>query len=475
MELAEAERLERVPRFGADVLRFGTAVLLVVALNAVPVFIVPRRLSVEAFGEFRVFLLYIGYLGVLHFGVVDGAFLRWVGSPVSLLRREWPIVLKRLLILQVPVLAVAGLAYAFATGLPRVYIIAFATCAVAANLAAFASFSLQAAGDFQGAGRVTALPTGLFATSVIALPLASLDSMLVAFVTAYAIAAAAGLGRLATVASRTSIDEPPPADLAPLSFRTFMITGLPVLGAGMATALAQYADRILVSFAVPVAAFAFYGFASSAMALSSVARQTLSRVTLAHAARRVGAGRAEFLDGVYDLIAASFGIAILGEPLFESVVGRVLPRYVDAVPIVRGLIVGALFSVATPVVVLGTLQTYGNVRRQFLVSVIGTLFVGAGAAIALALGAPLWVVASAGSAGALAAWAVGVVITHRVVSDARPANAVRFFMTTAVQACGLAVALWLASGWVARTAIYVILAGVPTLVAARAAREHWVG
>jgi hypothetical protein len=242
----------------------------------------------------------------------------------------------------------------------------------------------------------------------------------------------------------------------------------------MATGLAQYADRILVSFAVPVATFAFYGFASSTMALSGVARQTLSRVTLAHAARRIGSGRAEFLDGVYDLIAAGFGAALFAEPLFEAVVGRVLPRYAGALPIVRGFIIGALFWVATTVVVLGTLQTYGNVRRQFVVSVIGTLFAGAGAAIALALDAPLWVVASAASTGTLAAWAVGVVITHRAVPDSRPASALRFFTTTAVQACGLAVALWLANGWVARTAIYVVLAGVPTLVAARAAREHWV-
>ena len=67
---------ERAPRFGSDVLRFGTAVLLVLALNVVQVFIVPRRLSVAAFGEYRVFLLYIGYLGVLHLGLIDGAFLR---------------------------------------------------------------------------------------------------------------------------------------------------------------------------------------------------------------------------------------------------------------------------------------------------------------------------------------------------------------------------------------------------------------
>jgi O-antigen/teichoic acid export membrane protein len=465
----------RAPQFGSDVVRFGSAVLAVLVLSVVQVFIVPRRLTVEDFGAFRVFLLYIGYLGLLHFGVVDGAFLRWVGSPLSLIRREWPTVLRGLLVLQLPVLVLAALAFAFASvGLPRVYVIAFATCAVAANLAAFASFSLQAAGDFRGAGRVTALPTGLFAVAVVVLPLSSLDSMLVAYVAAYAVAAAVGLGRLSAVAGRAPADESVPPEFGPLSFRTFMISGLPVLGAGMATGLAQYADRILVSFAVPVAAFAFYGFASSTMALSGVARQTLSRVTLGHAARRVGAARAEFLEGVYDLIAAGFGIAIAAEPLFESIVGRQLPAYVGALPIVRGLIVGALFWVATTVVVLGTLQTYGNVRRQFIVSVIGTLLAAAGAAAALALHAPLWVVASSASAGTFLAWVAGVALAHRVVPDSRSASALRFFVMTAVQTAGLGLALWLASGWLLRTAMYVVVAAVPTLVAARAARAHWV-
>lgn len=466
---------DRAPRFGSDVLHFGSAVLLVLVLNIVQVFIVPRRLSVEAYGEYRVFLLYIGYLGVLHLGVVDGAFLRWVGRPLSLIHREWPVVLRRLLLLQVPVLVVAAFAYTFASaGLTRTYVIAFAMCAVAANLTSFASFTLQAAGDFRGAGRVTALPPGLFAIAVVALPLASLGGMLSAFIGTYAIAAAAGLGRLSAVTAQASIDDPASDGLAPLSFRAFMISGLPVLGAGLATGLSQYADRILVSVAVPVATFAFYGFASSTMALSGAARQTLSRVALTHAARREGVERAEFLDGVYDLIAAGFGVALLAEPLFESVVGRLLPRYATALPIVRALIVGALFWVATTVVVLGILQTYGNVRRQFVVSIVGTALAAAGAAIALAMHAPLWGVAAVASAATAVSWAIGVAVTHRVVPDSRPASAARFFAIIAVQSLALAAALGLVSGWVARTAIYALIAVVPTVLAGRAARDHWV-
>jgi len=462
------------PGFGSDVVRFGTAILFVLALNVVQVFIVPRRLGIEAFGEYRVFLLYIGYLGVLHLGLVDGAFLRWVGRPLSLIRREWPIVLRRLALMQLPVLIAAVLAYAFATEqLTRTYLVAFGTCAVAANLTAFASFTLQAAGDFQGAGRVTALQPALFAAAVVVLPLASLSAMLSTFVATYAISAVVGLGRLSGVTRAASLDEPMPSDLAPLSFREFVISGLPVLGAGIATGLSQYADRILVSLALPVAAFAFYGFASSAMALAGVARQTLSRVALTHAARREGETRAVFLDGMYGVIAACYGAALVGEPLFEFVVAHVLARYISSLAIVRALIPGALFWVATTVVVLGTLQTYGNVRRQFAVSVVCAILAVIGAAAALAAGAPLWGIAAAASVGTVIAWFVGVLLTHHVIADARLASAWRFLGLVAVQSFGLGAALLLASNVVARTAICALIVAGPTFVAARGARSLW--
>jgi O-antigen/teichoic acid export membrane protein len=470
--LAPLVERDRAPRFGTDVLHFGGAVLIALALNVVQVFIVPRRLSVGAFGAYRVFLLYVGYLGALHLGIVDGAFLRWVGRPLWLIRREWPVVLRRLVLLQLPVLLAAALALSFSSTLARTYVIAFALCAVASNLTSFAGYTLQAAGDFRGAGRVTALPAGLLALVVVALPLTTLAEMLAAFIGTYMLAGIVGMMRLATVTAQVGDGEPSPTH-APLSFRELIASGLPVLGAGLATGLSQYADRILVSVAVPVATFAFYGFASSTMAISGVARQTLSRVTLTHAARREGAHRAEFLDGVYDLIAAGFGLALFGEPLFELVVARLIPRYVIALPIVRALIPGALFWVATTVVVLGTLQTYGNVRRQFVVSLIGIALAAGGAAFALGLHAPLWGVAAAASAGTAITWIVGAALTHRVVHDSRPASTVRFLLIVGAQSGALAAALWLAHGWVARTTIYGIAAVLPTLAAARAARDHW--
>src|SRR5882762_3721637 len=40
-------------------------------------FWIPKLLSVSDFGFWRAFILYTGYAGMLHLGLVDGALLRW--------------------------------------------------------------------------------------------------------------------------------------------------------------------------------------------------------------------------------------------------------------------------------------------------------------------------------------------------------------------------------------------------------------
>ena len=98
---------------GGDILRYGAAIALALGFSVVQVFVIPRRMSVETYGEYRVFLLYIGYLGLLHFGLVDGAFLRWVGRPIPLIRDEWPRVFRRVLAWQsVPVATFAFYGFA---------------------------------------------------------------------------------------------------------------------------------------------------------------------------------------------------------------------------------------------------------------------------------------------------------------------------------------------------------------------------
>ncbi|HEX3867982.1 MAG TPA: hypothetical protein VHV78_14570, partial [Gemmatimonadaceae bacterium] len=322
---------------GGDLARFGFAILLASAFGAIQVFVIPSRLDIVTYGEYRLFLVYVGYVGLLHFGLADGAFLRWAGQPAGAIRQETSSVATRLAAISLGILAVAILAAAIvATPIATVYLVGLALAALAMNTATLASYALQAAGDFRGAGRVAVLSPGLFVIAIVALPLHSLRAVLSAYLASFAIAAVAGAMRLTRDA-----DAAPPIG-APLDYREMIRRGLPVLGANIAASLSQFGDRILVSIAVPITSFALYGFASSVMVTANAATQTLSRVALSHAARQPvdGEARAVFLGGFYDLIAAGFGLAMAGVPFFEFLVAKRLPAYVSAISIVRALMLG---------------------------------------------------------------------------------------------------------------------------------------
>jgi hypothetical protein len=257
----------------------------------------------------------------------------------------------------------------------------------------------------------------------------------------------------------------------PIVLGTLVRGGAAVLGANFAASLSLFADRILVSASVPLARFAQYGFASSVMALAAMAMQALSRVALSHAARRPEAERGTFLDGFHDLLAALVGLALAGEPVFERIVARALPAYVPAIPIVRALALGAPFGVALHVVLVGTMQSYGRVRRQLAMELAGLVLVASACGACLWLGTPLWGVAAAASAAASATWAAGMLIVRRTIGAPQRAGA-RFAPIVLAQAGALLAALALGHAWPVQTAIYVALAALPTWIAARAARAH---
>jgi O-antigen/teichoic acid export membrane protein len=211
---------------------------------------------------------------------------------------------------------------------------------------------------------VTVLAPGLFVAAILIVPVHSLGVTLAEYVGAWLGAAGVGTIRLVRVTTATGSNQ---AVGDSLSYRSLVRVGMPVLGANLAASLAQFGDRILVSFSVPIRIFALYGFASSVMVAASAGVHALSRVSLSHAARHAGERRAVFLGELYDFLGVGFGIALAGIPLFEHLVAWWLPAFVPALLIVRALVIGAPIWAAIHVVVVGTLQTYGLVRRQFAV------------------------------------------------------------------------------------------------------------
>ncbi|MEO7457411.1 MAG: oligosaccharide flippase family protein, partial [Gemmatimonadaceae bacterium] len=331
---------------GRDLLRFGIAISIAAGFSAVQVFVIPRLLDVTTYGQYRLFLVYVGYIGLTQAGLSDGAFLRWVGRAPSEIGRDWRTINRWLLLMHVALVAVALLAsLVLPSANVRLFVVALAACALCANAATLAAYALQASGDFSRAGRVAILSNGLFVGLVLLAGARTLTSVLALYVAAFAVAALYGAWGITHLRASAPTD----STMEPANFKNLVRSGSPVLGASLAAALAQSIDRVLVSIFSPIASFALYGFASTASVAAASATQALSRVALSHAARRPEHERATFLAGYFDVIATGYGAALLGLPLFEYLVAAHIPAYAAALPIVRALTLGLPFWVATHV------------------------------------------------------------------------------------------------------------------------------
>jgi O-antigen/teichoic acid export membrane protein len=440
-----------------DAAQFGWASALGAALGVVQVFLVPKLLDVTTFGLYRIFVLYAGYAGLLHFGGVDGALLRWASRSAAVVTREWRPAMRWLLESQTLVIAVAALA---ALGLRRswpdaaVLVIALGVYALMFNTAALSAFALQTARRFNSAGLAVYGPNSLF---LIALALVPASSRSIGVVLLLFVAAQAGTSiAVATRLARAPSSNDPIAH--DLTRRHLVATGAPLMAANILGGLAQSIDRLILSWTVPVHEFALYGFAGSALFATNAAAQALGRVALPHTASSAPADRGRMLGGLYDLIICAFAVALAVYPLFEWIVTGVLPAYTEALPVVRAFLPGTFLWLGTQVVTNTALQAAGRVHIQLVLAGVAAVAIALMSGVAIAMHWPLWVVALGASTGTAVAWVAGIVSLERVAPQQRPIGSRRFlFAGLAITSSAVLVVL-LHWNVILETAIYLIVA-----------------
>ena len=75
MKLSRLKKLSSSP-FAKGIINFSSGAFVALFLSIVLQFLLPKFLSVEDFGVYKAFTLYLGYLSLLHFGLKDGIYLR---------------------------------------------------------------------------------------------------------------------------------------------------------------------------------------------------------------------------------------------------------------------------------------------------------------------------------------------------------------------------------------------------------------
>jgi len=356
IEEIEVKRGNQAPRavpavrkragFTQHVLLFSFANLVALACNGVLTFLLPRLLPMESYGYYRLFVLYGGFAGVLHLGLLDGALIRWAARPGRRLGTEMLGCLEFLLAEHTAILvpAIAVLALLFHAKPWFFLAVAIAVYAVVYNVSTLGQFALQAEKFFGLLSAMTVLNPALLLASVIALHYSrrlTVNTVIAAYVFSWLLAAVPiwlSLLRNFAVARRRT------AGLWRIGIRNIRV-GWSVLLALLVTNVALSLDRIVVSVAFSIREFAIYSFAATALAVVNTIILSVSRVVFPYLSNGLSS---ETQTRAYwwgeACLVGLWAISLAGYFPIHWLIIRLLPNYVSSLPILRLLVLGTGFT-----------------------------------------------------------------------------------------------------------------------------------
>ena len=362
-----------------DIVMMGGGTALAALFNAVLIFFIPRILSVQDFGYWRLFLLYGGYVGFLHFGFADGALLRWVGRPLDDFSYEFRPAVKYLLWQHLAIFAlVCGIVLVLPAPL-RFVAIAVAIFAPVFNITATLQFGLQGARKFRPVAISAAASPALFLIATLLFEsVHRLDFHNLTLL--YLLAWCAPLVFLLLVTKTLSAEQGAvPGDMA----KGCLLAGWPITIANTGVNLIQSADRLALSWSTTIENFAIYSLAASLMALPMLVVQVCSKVFFTHLAGVTPEKREQLYSASEFTFVIVWALLLPFYFALQIFLEHFLPRYIPALLYARILLLGVPF-VATVQILQASLAFLNGMQKKFLLSTIIVLAASVGIMSAVA-------------------------------------------------------------------------------------------
>jgi O-antigen/teichoic acid export membrane protein len=434
----------------ADIATLGTGTLLAGLFNVALVFVVPKLVSVEDYGYWRMFGLYAGYVGFVHFGFADGALLRWAGRPMEEFHHEIRPAMKYLFWQHVVVLAPLCAIAAVALRGPLQFVgIAVALYAVIFNEVTLLQFGLQSAKIFRPVAVSTVAAPALFLAFVL-LWHAKWQSDYREVTGLYATGWLIALVFLLAWTKPWS-GERGGAGVTALA-KDCVQSGWPIVMANTGVMLIVFADRLAVSWAATIQNFAQYSLAASAMAVPITAIQASGKVFFSHLAGVTPEGRKRIYGISSRTLLVAWAILLpyyFGLGVF---IRHFLPKYIPSLTYARILLLGIPFLAVIQILQMS--YAYLNaIQKQFLARTTVVLAVSLGTTSFAAFHAGSLRIVAGVQVAILGGWWLFNESTLRGLTDQTAADWLRF-----IGVYGLAsTSYWVTTTWTGHEAVFTLL------------------
>ena len=331
-------------------------------------FWIPKVLSVPDFGFWRAFILYTGYAGMLHLGLVDGALLRWSlpdQKPGRSLLRKAAAVLagEHLLLLLVgAALCMLPLAHEAHRGFILMCLLIYA---LLFNLVGLLQVFFQARGNFSFVAIGVSGAPVLFVLLLPALVHGglTLHKVIAGFLFAWTVILTCGV--VLALQEKRSGDEIGKR----MGPSAYLAAGWPILLANLGYGVMQSADRVTVNLTQPIERFAVYSLSQSIIYVPIALIAAISRVAFSHFAKAEMESRPRLYGKVAGLLTAVWALLLPYFFAVEWVIRRFLPKYVGGLVPGSILLFSVLFLSLIQITQLPAFSLSGQQRRFFALSV----------------------------------------------------------------------------------------------------------
>jgi O-antigen/teichoic acid export membrane protein len=351
--------------FISDLSLVGSANVGVFVLGVIQGLIIPKILTVEDYGYWKLFLLYTGFSGLLHLGFTDGVYLDWAGKQMKdlagIIRYAFRVLFIHLSIIST-ILLIGFLYLDFANRNISLLALVYAFIL---NLLAFSQFTFQAARKFRIVSILSFIRPLIFLSSIgflYVLKILNHEKVIFVYIGACFLIFLIYFHFL-----KEAIKSPCRIELHYWNvLLKYIKSGWPLLFGNFIVFLILNADVMIVGALFSINKFAFYAFAITILGIFSIFTNTISTVIFPHLAVAPEEIKNKAYSLSSSLIVLIWGIILGIYPLAAIFISFFLPNYSETLPYIKVLMLTVGFITTIQILHNNYYKLYFLQTRYFL-------------------------------------------------------------------------------------------------------------
>lgn len=338
---------------------------------------IPKILSLESYGTYKIFTLYVSYMGLLHFGLIDGIAVKFAGKNLESIGlpkvRMYTKLLIGMEIVEMLLLFVMG--YYFFRGSQRYLIYLLAIDVPIHNMNTYCTTLMQISMQFKKYTYVTTLDSILQTMGVLILFVLALTYNATAwiYIGIFICGEVAVLVTCLCTARGILFGKRDKITYNKKEIHSLFKIGFPLLIAGIVSTLVYNLDRQFVSVFFSRTEYATYAFAYSMMNLITVLVSAMS-IVLYPSLKRVDRGTAAlYYKKISALIPTLIFLLFGGVQIFVKFIEWFLPEYRLSIEILIYILPSTVTICLLQIVLINYYKIIENTKQYFILSIVALL------------------------------------------------------------------------------------------------------